>query len=66
MFHTRPGAYFRYLPKARWVNSRTWPALGFHVEGVDTDVDRSWWVIVLEVFLGVLTVGLATLYIEDW
>lgn len=65
MFHTRPGIHFRYLPKPRWVNSRTWPALQFHIEGVDTDVDRSWWVIVLEVFFGVLTVGLATLYIED-
>jgi hypothetical protein len=65
MFYTRPGTYFRYLPKARWVNSRTWAALGFHIEGVDTDVDRSWWVVVLEVFLGLLTVGLATLYIED-
>lgn len=65
MFHTRPGTVFRYLQKPRRVNSRTWAALGFHIEGVDTDVDRSWWVIVLEVFLGVLTVGLATLYIED-
>lgn len=65
MFHTRPGTVFRYLPKTRWVNSRIWPALDFHLEGVDTDVDRSWWVIVLDVFLGVLTVGLVTLYIED-
>jgi hypothetical protein len=65
MFHTRPGRIFRYLPKPRRVNSRTWAALGFHIEGVDTDVDRSWWVIVLDVFLGVLTVGLATLYIEE-
>lgn len=65
MFHTRPGVSFSYLPKPRSVKSRTWAALGFRIEGVDTDVDRSWWVIVLEVFLGVLTVGLATLYIEE-
>lgn len=65
MFHTRPGTVFRYLPKTRWVNSRTWAALEFRIEGVETEVDRSWWVIVLEVFLGVLTVGMATLYIED-
>ena len=65
MYHTRPGAYFRFLPKTRWVNSHTWPALAFHIEGVDTDVDRSWWVVVLDVFLGVLTVGLATIYIEE-
>ncbi len=65
MFHTRPGTIFQYLPKTRRVNSRTWAALGFRIEGVETDVDRSWWVIVLEVFLGVLTVGLAVLYIED-
>jgi hypothetical protein len=65
MFHTRPGKFFTFLPKNRWVNSRIWPALEFHLEGVHTDVDRSWWVIVLEVFLGVLTVGFATLYIED-
>jgi hypothetical protein len=64
IFHTRPGTVFRYLQKPRRVNSRTWAALGFHIEGVDTDVDRSWWVIVLEVFLGILTVGFATLYIE--
>jgi len=64
MFHTRPGAVFRYLPKTRWVNSRTWPALDFHVQGVDTDVDRSWWVVVLEIFGGILTLGVATLYIE--
>lgn len=65
MFHTRPGATFSYLPKPRRVNSRTWPALGFRIEGVDTDVDRAWWVVVLEIFLGILTVGFATLYIED-
>ena len=64
MFHTRPGTYFHYLRKPAWVNSRTWAALEFRIEAVDTDVDRSWWVIVLEVFLGVLTVGVATLYIE--
>lgn len=33
MFHTRPGTLFRYLPKTRWVNSRMWAALGFHIEG---------------------------------
>ena len=64
MFHTRPGTTFRFLPKTRWVNSRTWAALGFHIEGVDTDVDRSWWVVVLDVFLGILTLGFATIYIE--
>jgi len=65
MFHTRPGTVFHYLPKPRRVNSRTWPALEFQIEGVDTDVDRAWWVIVLDVLGLVLTVGLATLYIED-
>lgn len=66
MFHTRPGTVFHYLPKARWVKSRTWAALGFGIEGVDTDVDRAWWVILFgEVILGILTAGLATLYVED-
>lgn len=65
MFHTRPGAFFRFLPKNRYVHSRTWPALDFHIEGVDTDVDRAWWVILFgEVILGILTVGLSVLYIE--
>src|SRR6185295_10713500 len=44
MFHTRPGAYFRYLRKPIRVNGRTWPALEFRIEGLQTDVDRSWWV----------------------
>lgn len=65
MFHTRPGKVFNYLPKTRWVNSRTWPALEFRIEGVTVDVDRSWWVVLLEVFFGVLTVGFAALYVES-
>jgi hypothetical protein len=65
MFHTRPGRYFQYVYKPRHVNSRTWPALGFHIEDVETDVDRSWWVILFgEVILGILTVGLSILYVE--
>jgi hypothetical protein len=65
MFHTRPGAYFPYARKPRRVHSRTWPALGFRVEGVETDVDRAWWVILFgEVILGVLTVGWSILYVE--
>jgi hypothetical protein len=65
MYHTRPGTVFCYLPKTRRVNSRTWPALEFHIEGIDTDVDRSWWTILFdEVFLGILTLGVATVYVE--
>lgn len=65
MFHTRQGATFPSHPRTIRVNSRTWAALGFGIEGVDTDVDRSWWVIVLEVFTGILTIGIAVLFIED-
>lgn len=66
MFHTRPGAYFRYEFKPVRIRSRTWPALGFHIEDVETDVDRAWWVVVFgEVFLGILTLGLAIFVIED-
>jgi hypothetical protein len=65
MFHTRPGAVF-YARKTRRVHSRTWPALGFGIEGVETDVDRSWWVILFgEVLLGIVTVGMSILYVED-
>ena len=65
MFHTRPGAYFPYARKPRSVHSRTWPALGFRIEGVETNVDRAWWVILFgEVIVGILTVGLSILYIE--
>jgi hypothetical protein len=64
MFHTRPGALFPHYPKDVRVKSRTWAALGFRIEGVDTDVDRAWWVVVLEIFGGILTLGVATLYIE--
>ena len=65
MFHTRPGATLYFRRKSIRIKSRTWAALEFRIEGVDTDVDRSWWVIVLEVFLGVLTLGMAVLYVED-
>jgi hypothetical protein len=65
MFHTRPGAYFRYEFKPVRIRSRTWPALGFHVEDVETDVDRAWWVVLFgEVLLGILTLGLSILVIE--
>ena len=65
MFHTRPGAYFPYARKPRRVHSRTWPALGFRIEGVETNVDRAWWVILFgEVIAGILTVGLSILYVE--
>jgi hypothetical protein len=65
LFHTRPGAYFQYLEKPRWAKSRTWAALEFSISDVLTDVDRSWWVVLFgEVIVGILTVGLSTLYIE--
>ena len=65
MFHTRPGAYFQYVQKPRRVYSRTWPALEFRIEGVETNVDRAWWVILFgEVFLGILTVGMSIIYVE--
>src|SRR4030095_15414309 len=65
MFHTRPGAYFQYVHKPRRVYSRTWAALDFRTEGVDTDVDRSWWVILFgEVIGGILTAGLSIIYVE--
>lgn len=65
MFHTRPGAYFPYLEKPRFVHTRTWPALEFRIESVTTNVDRAWWVVLFgEVILGVLTVGMSILVIE--
>ncbi|HEX6072988.1 MAG TPA: hypothetical protein VFY95_08275 [Sphingomicrobium sp.] len=65
MFHTRPGVNFQYLKKPRRVYSRTWAALEFHIEGVETNVDRAWWVVLFgEVILGILTVGLSILYVE--
>ncbi len=65
MLHTRPGASFPYARRPRFVHSRTWPALEFRIEGVETNVDRSWWVILFgEVIGGILTVGLSILYIE--
>jgi hypothetical protein len=65
MFHTRPGAYFQYVYKPRRVYSRTWPALEFQIEGVDTDVDRAWWVILFgEVIAGILTAGMSIIYVE--
>jgi hypothetical protein len=65
MFHTRPGVVFQYVYKPRRVHSRTWPALGFRIEGVETDVDRAWWVILFgEVLLGIITLGTSTLIIE--
>jgi hypothetical protein len=65
MFHTRPGASFRYEFKPIQIRSRTWPALGFHVEDVQTDVDRVWWVVLFgEVILGIITLGSSIFIIE--
>ena len=65
MFHTRPGAYFGYMKKPVRVRSQTWAALEFRIEDVQTDVDRSWWVILFgEVIGGIVTAGLSVLYIE--
>ena len=67
LFHTRPGLYVQYLKKPRWVYSRTWPALEFSIADVQTDVDRSWWVILFgEVIAGILTLGMADIYIEGY
>ena len=65
MVHTRPGAFFPADPTSRRVKPRTWPALEFRIEGVETDVDRSFWTIVKEAFFGLLTAGLAVLYAES-
>ena len=66
MYRTRPGAYFNTRRGPVRVHSRTWPALGFRIESVDTDVDRSWWVILFgEVLLGIVTVGMSVLLIES-
>lgn len=65
LFHTRPGALFPADPTSRRVKPRTWPALEFRIEAVETDVDRSWWTIVKEAFFGLLTAGLAVLYAES-
>lgn len=64
MFHTRPGKYFNYLPKPRRVNSRTWPGLEFRIEAVETDADRSWWAVILEIFAGALSFGWGALVID--
>lgn len=65
MFHTRPGALFSARKPVR-VHSRTWAALGFTIEDVQTDVDRPWWLILFgEVIGGILTVGWSVLLIED-
>ncbi len=66
MFHTRPGAsWAQYVRKPIRVYSRTWPALGFRIEDVQTNVDRAWLVILFgEVILGVLSAGLSILFVE--
>jgi hypothetical protein len=65
MFHTRPGANFQYARRPRYVHSRTWAALDFRIEGVETNVDRSWWVILFgEVIGAIYTAGLSILYVE--
>lgn len=66
MYHTRPGKYFNYLPKPRWVNSRTYAALGFRAEGVTVSSDRPWWVLLFfEVIGGIITGGASFLIIES-
>jgi hypothetical protein len=65
MFYTHAGAIFSHYAGTDRVNSRTWAALSFHVEGVDTDVDTSWWVVTLEILGLFLPAGMLTLYIES-
>jgi hypothetical protein len=63
--YTLGGTYFTYLPKGRWVNSRTWDALDFRIENVTTDASPAWWVVLLgEVIGGILTLGWSILVIE--
>jgi hypothetical protein len=65
MFHTRPGASFRYEFKGVRIRSQTWPALSFGVEDLETDVDRAWWVVLFgEVILGIITLGVSIAIIE--
>jgi hypothetical protein len=64
LFHRRLGKVLSDYPKRR-ANERIWAVLGFRIEDVHTDVDRSWWVVILEVFVGILTLGMAVLYVEN-
>lgn len=65
MFHTRPGAQFNYLKKPVHVNPRTFPALSFSPANVHVDLSTATWIRIVEAALGVVTVGLAVLAIED-
>lgn len=64
MFHVRPGKYFRYMRKPRWVNHRTYAALKFNVEAVNTDSNPSWWAVLLGTFVG--PVGILYVYDKAW
>ena len=69
MSHTEPGFFLQFADPQVLVRNKTWPALEFAVEDPNVDIDKSWWVDLLEALgalvMGVLGVGgLAVLFIE--
>lgn len=65
LFDSRPGAYLPFPDETMVVRYRTWPALTFRTAEVDVDVDRSTWVVVVEVVGALLTGAVIPLFIED-
>src|ERR1051325_9359123 len=64
MSYTRPGAYLWTSTGRVPVKSRTWPALSFTPAEVSVDIDRSWWVVLIELVGSVLTLGFIPFAVE--
>ena len=69
MSHTEPGLFLQFTDPQILVREKTWAALEFTVQDPRVDIDKSWWVDLLEALgalvMGVLGVGgLAVLFIE--
>jgi hypothetical protein len=69
MAHTEPGLFLQFADPQILVRAKTWAALEFAVEDPTFDIDRAWWVYLLEglgaLLMGVAGIGgLAVLYIE--
>jgi hypothetical protein len=65
LFHSRPGAYLPAAKRTIVIKARSWPALGFKTGDVSVDVDKSTWVVIVEVVGALLTGAVIPLIIED-
>ena len=65
LFASRNGKHFQFLHRPVHVNGRIWPAIRFHAENIQVDVNPATWVRVVEVAGALVTGAVVPLVIED-